>query len=924
MTGLGAAGLLATAVLGAAPVSAGSLPTTGTLYFTCYANQGTTSNQDGAGNGCHPSTPSGTWDVQSATYTYQGGNLTVGPTTGIANTTGADGVQFLNGTDLLVSGQQSGTVTQLDPSSPGVFTSGKTFTVSAGVSEVDHISVAPQQDYVTAGGYSGGGLSLMPVTGGKIQPGIGCTLKGNLPGGVSASNVVMDTVIWTGSTDSSSAYYTASIPSNGDTGGYGVFGSVAISYNGSSCSATLTQLLPQPGATNAGSGFPAAHGMAFDPYSQSLILFGANMIAQIPVATISSTSATPSSEIVFGSQTCTNGLSVSGLTCLRKTAPQNTSTNSTNQFDQGSVDGLGHIFVSDNNGDLISVDYSNTSGGNISQATSVYDHFLTNSLDDVAPIVGSGGQLAVNTTASPGTAVIGQPLSDSATVTNATSGAAVTFQLFGPRDGACASGTTEPVFSSSGTYDSATGTWASGSWTPSPSVSNPEATGTYHWVATYKNTTNGTSASSPCTGQGSEPVVVSPPTVTTTVVNASAPIGGTLADKATLANVPTALTPTLTFTLYSGSCQQSGGTPVFQSTPQSVSSDGTYPSGSSKQVTKPGPYHWTATLDYGSGSVTSSCEPVAVSGTPLLTTTPMPSSAPVNTPIADQATVTGLTEVSGSVPTNDKVSFQIVSSCPVSPSAPLLNVSLGSSTLTLTSNGSTYTGTATSAAYTPTTPGTYYWNVSFAGDTYNAPITNQCGEPVTVYPPNSPPPTPNAPAVTTVPSAGGPVGTALSDTAHITGIVSPASTDNVSFALYSNSSCTALADNLGNASLIGPATTNGVATWTAGSPGTGYAPSVAGTYYWGVTFNSVNDPANLSSSLICGEPVTITTSGGTLGAHTTPTPAPTPAGAVKAASTPTPNTGADLFLPGLLAALALLVGGLLLLVGVRLGNDPSL
>ncbi len=184
------------------------------------------------------------------------------------------------------------------------------------------------------------------------------------------------------------------------------------------------------------------------------------------------------------------------------------------------------------------------------------------------------------------------------------------------------------------------------------------------------------------------------------------------------------------------------------------------------------------------------------------------------------------------------------------------------------------------------------------------------------------PPTPNTPTLTTVPSAGGPVGTVLSDTAQVTGITSPGTSDNVSFALYSNSACTALADNLGNASLTGPATTNGVATWTASSPGSGYAPSVAGTYYWGATFNSVNDSANLSSSLLCGEPVTITASGGTLGAHTTPTPPP--AGAVKAASTPTPNTGAGLFLPGLLAALALLFGGLLLLAGVRLGSDPSL
>ncbi|MHB8555596.1 MAG: hypothetical protein ACYDCB_08095, partial [Candidatus Dormibacteria bacterium] len=45
MATAGALGLVAVAVMGADPVSAAtaspSTPTSGTLYFTCYANQGT-------------------------------------------------------------------------------------------------------------------------------------------------------------------------------------------------------------------------------------------------------------------------------------------------------------------------------------------------------------------------------------------------------------------------------------------------------------------------------------------------------------------------------------------------------------------------------------------------------------------------------------------------------------------------------------------------------------------------------------------------------------------------------------------------------------------------------------------------------------------------------------------------------------------
>ncbi len=55
-------------------------------------------------------------------------------------------------------------------------------------------------------------------------------------------------------------------------------------------------------------------------------------------------------------------------------------------FDQGTVDGLGHIFAADNNGLLYMVDYSS---GTLAGATSE-GLFLANQLDDIAPKVGSG------------------------------------------------------------------------------------------------------------------------------------------------------------------------------------------------------------------------------------------------------------------------------------------------------------------------------------------------------------------------------------------------------------------------------------------------------------------------------------------------------------------------------------------------------
>ena len=696
MATAGALGLVATAVLGTATVFAsGGTAASGTLYYTCFANSGRTTGS------CSPS------DVQSASYSYNSkGVLSITNIKSLYSTQGADGLQFLFHKDLVVAGQQNkngnGDVTQLSPGKNGFTIVNK---VSSGLTQVDHISVAPGSQYITAGGYSGEGLAVIPVnTKGVITAGHSCTFDSQ-GSNVTSAPSVMNTVVWVPTSGGNfQAYYTAYTGSPGSApGGYGVFGEIAITNPmSSSCAYTLNQLLPAPGPT---AGFEAAHGMAYDPSSRSIMLFGSTMIAQISVPSSgiipASPPLAPASEIVFSGQ-CT-----SNVPCQHEPLPSNNYASGPNHFDQGSVDGNGHIFVSDNNGNLVAVTYP--AGGLISNLTNIYDSALTPSLDDIAPMMGAGAQpsYSVTTKDSGSTATPGTTISDTAQVSvnqaQSIPGGTVTFKLYG--NGNCQ----EPVLNTPGkgiTFSGSAGS-PSGYVPSSPSAADSytiptslTASTTYYWVATYTNSAGG-SASSSCNG-----------------------------------------------------------------------------------------------------------EPVAVTVTPT--------------------------------------------------------------------------------------------------------------------PPPPPPPTPNTPTVTTAPSAGGPVGTHLSDTAHVTGIVSPGASDNVSFALYSNPTCTTLVDTVGSASLTGPATLNGVANWTATSPGSGFAPTVAGTYYWGVTFNSVNDSANLSSSLVCGEPVTITASSGTLGAHTTPTPTPTPApaGAVKAASTPTPNTGADLFLAGALAALVILLGGLLLLTAARLRAYP--
>lgn len=101
----------------------------------------------------------------------------------------------------------------------------------------------------------------------------------------------------------------------------------------------------------------AAHGMVYDPFSGDLILGGGNQITQID----------PATNAILGSATF-----------------------SRNVFDQGAVDGNGHIFWASNRGQMFFMDYSTTHDvGNANNFFS--DNFYQSNLDDVAPLIGAGG-----------------------------------------------------------------------------------------------------------------------------------------------------------------------------------------------------------------------------------------------------------------------------------------------------------------------------------------------------------------------------------------------------------------------------------------------------------------------------------------------------------------------------------------------------
>jgi hypothetical protein len=390
---------------------------------------------------------------------------------------------------------------------------------------------------------------------------------------------------------------------------------------------------------------------------------------------------------------------------------------------------------------------------------------------------------------------------------------------------------------------------------------------------------------SPC---NAEPVQVTAPAITTTASPDSGPAGQSFSDTAMVSKVPDVTpAPTVTFDVYAGSTCT--GTPVYMSPAESISSSG---QASSPEVTlsPAGPYQWQATLSWAGETLSSQCgsEQVTVAGTSSITTSPVPAMATVGAVLQDSAVITGLTDPSAS----DTVSFALYSDASCTSLVDNLG-SAGLGTPTMIGGVPTWKVNSPGSGYAPGTAGTYYWGVTFnaVNDPYNLGATI-CGEPTLLKE--------TTPAVVTVPSNGGVVGTVLSDSATVTGLYEPASSDSVDFSLYSNSSCTDLVEGLGSSPLTGPTTVAGASTWTADSPGAGFAPTIAGTYYWGVTFTSLND-ANNPTTTLCGEPVTIKAAESVLGASTT-----------------TPGTGADLMIPGLLASLAMLLGGIFLLAGARL------
>lgn len=319
-------------------------------------------------------------------------------------------------------------------------------------------------------------------------------------------------------------------------------------------------------------------------------------------------------------------------------------------------------------------------------------------------------------------APVGTSIKDTATLTGDAPTGTVTFFLYGPNDPNCVDN------ADSGLH------WLQ-KWTvhlnedgkasvPDPGYTTSVA-GTYQWVAEYSGDANNTTAKSAC---GNESVVIgkSAPTIAT-VASEGGSVGTQIHDTAQVSGGDNP-TGTVTFFLFSPSdatCRTNeDGAGAIWSGSVALGADGSASSaGSPFTTTEVGTYNWIATYsgDANNKGASTACsdEPVVIGMDPSSMTTTASSGGPTGTVIHDTATVTGSSDMTGTVTfTLFAPSDATCSGTPIFTSA----VALGTN------------GTATSGNFSGTTVGgTYNWMASYSGDSHTAGSTGHCGsEPVVI------------------------------------------------------------------------------------------------------------------------------------------------------------------------------------------------
>ena len=332
--------------------------------------------------------------------------------------------------------------------------------------------------------------------------------------------------------------------------------------------------------------------------------------------------------------------------------------------------------------------------------------------------------------------------------------------------------------------------------------------GTYHWVAIYNGDANNTTVSSAC---AAEPVTITQATPAISTTPSAGRAGrhvhlghgdGDAAGSSRRARSPSTCsrrrTPTCT------------GTPVFTSTNPLSGSPLSATSGPLFATTGVGTYHWVAIYngDANNTTVSSGLRGRAGDhhpGHPDHHDHPS-TGGPVGTSISDTATVSG-----GFNPTGT-VTFNLF--------PPTDTTCTGTPVFTSPTVRSAGAAPPPPLPSPTTTVGTYHWVAIYNGDANNTTVSSGCAaEPVAI--------TQATPTIATTPSAGGPVGTSIIDTATVTGGLQPHGHGHLRAVPAGGPTCT------------GTPVFTSTGTLDRGQrhlrhP---FATTAVGTYHWGATYS---------------------------------------------------------------------------------------
>lgn len=539
-----AIGLAASSVLAVVPLDGSSATTQtyqGTVFYTRYCD-----NSD---------------NVKKVTFDYDptAGTLALNGKTRIAATPGADGLVFSPSGSLLVGGQ-SNHIYQ-------VSTAGATLPSVTTPHDIYHLSLDPSGQRVYGASIPGAPDAVpLPLSGGASGTGVSIT----------GSDVQLDSIAWNPASNSD-GWYTSSGP-----GGDGNIGT--IHFTDPTHATTVRKYTD----------LPASHGMAYDPFTGTVLTFGANHITQFTADS---------------SLTQLGDVAIPGVT-----------------LDQGTVDGQGHVYVADNGGRFVFVDYRDT--GNVGTASMFASPFLDDCLDDFAPSVGPGSppaDLSLTKVANPSPVDVGSPLTYTLTVNNPTGSldaqnvvvtdtlpAGVTFVSADASQGTCSQ--------ASGVVTCDLGTVTDGASPTVTIVVTPNVAGTITNVADVRSTSN-------------DPNLTDNHASVTTTVNPIADLSITK----TATPDPVAVGGTLTYSLavHNAGPSDASGVKVTDS----LASNLTYVSATASQ----------GTCSFASPTVTCTLGTVAANGDATVTITTKPRAA--NAATSNSASVTST--VADRVPGNN-------------------------------------------------------------------------------------------------------------------------------------------------------------------------------------------------------------------------------------------------------------------------------